>query len=233
MAKGYPDYYRGMVLYGLFNDIPKEITVDASGNLAAFLKAMYGSVPTPITCDEEGNINIAIAVQNTDFRVIPATPEQNIPVKPGTGTADFPIDIKTQTLTRLNIRNSLGTYYSSSNTINPTTQTTWTVIDLAGNIFLNHLTIVINSGTVQDTGAFTVIIDGVSWAAMSFTEYRDFQANGRTGSPLICTCYDDVNYIFKFALAQPIYCNSSFKILWAGRALNNGSLQSKFGYYKV
>jgi hypothetical protein len=233
MAKGYPDYYRGMVLYGLYNDIPKEITVDGSGNLAAFLKAMYGTIPTPITCDSAGNINIAVAVQNTDFKVVPASPEQNIPVKAGTGSADFPIDIKTQTLARLNTRTSLGTYYTSSNTINPSSGTTWDILELVGNIYINHLSFACSPGRATSNDSIHISIDGNEWAAIGFSEFRDFQTNGISGLPMLCTVFDDIGYLFKFALAEPIFCNSAIKIVWNGNAMNNGALQSKFGYYKI
>ena len=233
MATGSPDYYRGMVLYGIFNDLPKQITVDSGGNLAAFLKAMYGPIPTPITCDENGNMNINVAVSATDFHVIPSDPEQNIPIKLGAGADDLKINIKSQDLGQVKTRPALGTYFAGSNTINPTSQTSWTVIELSGDMLIANLTINISSNAAQPNSTFTVYIDDASWAAMSFTEYRDFQFSASSGAPLLCTSFNDVSWRFMFALAKPIHCYSYFKILWGGNALNLGSLQSKFGYYKL
>jgi len=109
---GYPDYYRGVILYGMYAGDPLEIALDSSGNLSALLKAMFEGVATNLSCDENGFININIAGAGDTIRIKPSSPAENIPVAPGVASGNFPIDIKAASVTVAVKPDAAATYFN-------------------------------------------------------------------------------------------------------------------------
>jgi len=102
MVKGYPDYYRGSILFGLKDGVPVGINMDDAGNLVAMLKAMFGATPTTLACDVDGNLKVNIEVQSsvgmvepaettTVFKTTEQVPLTSIQVKPLSPATTIPV----------------------------------------------------------------------------------------------------------------------------------------------
>jgi hypothetical protein len=87
--KGTPDYYRGTLLYGTYEGYPKDIAVDSAGNMAAFLKAMFGTTPTNLQCDTDGNLKINLTVADSSITIAPDPTAGPIPVTPADAATSF------------------------------------------------------------------------------------------------------------------------------------------------
>jgi len=87
VAKGYPDYYRGSLLFGLRDDIPTGINMDDAGNLVALLKAMSGTTPVTLACDADGNLKVSVEVNTAIGAVEPKDTSTVFKVTPDGGAA--------------------------------------------------------------------------------------------------------------------------------------------------
>ena len=64
MARGAPDWYNAVSIFGDYNNDVKRVAVDADGNIQAFLKALYDSTVTNVKCDANGNIFMNVKAQD-------------------------------------------------------------------------------------------------------------------------------------------------------------------------
>jgi hypothetical protein len=87
VAKGYPDYYRGSLLFGMLDDVPTGINMDNAGNLIALLKAMNGVNPVTLACDADGNLKVSVEVNTAIGAVEPKDATTIFKVTPDGGAA--------------------------------------------------------------------------------------------------------------------------------------------------
>jgi hypothetical protein len=95
MVSGYPDWYRGSILFGIYNEMPKGINLDSAGNIVALLKGTFDDVPTILACDTDGNIKVNVQVNATPTPIIPSDPPQSIPITEQSPLTSIQVEPKT------------------------------------------------------------------------------------------------------------------------------------------
>lgn len=213
MVKGYPDYYRGSILFGIKDGVPVGINMDDAGNLVAMLKAMFGTTPTTLACDEDGNLKVNIEVQTDIGKVEPAeagtifkTTEQNplteIKVKSAAGATNIPVDIAAISLGSLNVKYNLGTFNYSTDSNSFAATGTNTLFTKVGPFTISHLDILFYGGDTIDDTVFTVASGENTLQSFKGGDLVSDPSNLSGPSFFTATCYDNTNHIYRFKLTD-------------------------------